>query len=60
MAMWTAVLVLVAVLVALHVVGARAFAAWGVQPSRGVLVLRAVNIIAVIAVVAYALWKQVG
>ncbi len=58
--MWTAVAVLLVVLVALHVVGARALAASGVQPSKGVIALRAVNIIAVIAVVAFALWKSVS
>ncbi len=60
MVMWTAVVLLLVVLVVLHVIGARALAAWGVSPSRGVLALRVVNVTAVIAVVAFALWKQVG
>ncbi len=60
MALWTVIAVLVAVLIVLHVIAARALAAWGVQPSKVVVVLRAVNISAVIAVVGFALWKQVG
>ncbi|MDZ4064032.1 MAG: hypothetical protein U1E22_05120 [Coriobacteriia bacterium] len=60
LAPWIALVVLVALLGAMQVVGLRALAAWGVQPSRAVVVLRAVNFAAVVVVVAYAVWWKVA
>jgi hypothetical protein len=58
--LWIAVGALLVALVALQVRGVRALQAWGVEPSRGVLVLRAVNTLAVIALAAFALVKWVN
>lgn len=57
---WIALLGLVVLLGVLQVVGVRALKAWGVQPSRAVLALRAVNFTAVVAVVSYAVWWKVA
>ncbi len=51
---------LLVALAGLHLIGVRALQGWGVRPSRAVLALRAVNVTAVIAVVAFAFWKWVG
>ncbi|MBS3956433.1 MAG: hypothetical protein KGZ40_02740 [Clostridiales bacterium] len=56
--MWTAVLVLVAVFIVLQVAGARALRSWGVSPSPAVQVLRVLNVVALVAVVVFAYWKQ--
>jgi hypothetical protein len=58
--MWIAVGALVLALIALQFVGARALAGMGVRPSPAVLALRAVNVAAVIAIVAFAFWKWVS
>ncbi|MDF1542230.1 MAG: hypothetical protein RQ731_04380 [Anaerosomatales bacterium] len=58
--MWIAVGALLLALIALQLVGARALSGMGVQPSRAVVALRAVNVAAVIAVVAFAFWKWVS
>ena len=58
--MWIAVLALLGGLVALQVVGARALANLGVQPSRAVIALRVFNVAAVVAVVAYAFFMWMG
>jgi len=60
MVMWTIVAVLLVLLAGLHFAGARALAAWGVRPSKGVISLRALNVVAVIGVVVFALWKSVS
>ncbi|MDP2182213.1 MAG: hypothetical protein Q8K99_06560 [Actinomycetota bacterium] len=60
LAPWIALFVLVALLGAMQVVGVRALEAWGVQPSRAVVALRAVNFMAVVVVVAYAVWWKVA
>jgi predicted signal transduction protein with EAL and GGDEF domain len=56
-ALWLVVAGLVAVSIALQVIGLRALRAWGVRPSRAVLALRAVNAAVAIAVVLFALWS---
>ncbi len=58
--MWIAVGALLVALIALQVVGARALAGMGVQPSSAVVALRALNVVAVIGIVAFALWKWVS
>lgn len=59
-AIWIVVGALLLTLIALQVVGARALAGMGVRPSPAVLVLRAVNVVAVIAIVGFAFWKWVS
>ncbi len=58
--LWTVMLGLLVALAGLHLIGVRALEGWGVRPSRAVLALRAVNVTAAIAVVAFAFWKWVG
>jgi hypothetical protein len=58
--MWIAVAVLLVALVALQVLGNRALAGMGVQPSPAVIALRAANVVAVVAIVAFAFWKWVS
>ena len=58
--MWIAVGLLLAALIGLQVVGGRALAALGVRPSTGVVALRTVNTVAVIAIVGFAFWKWVN
>jgi hypothetical protein len=55
--LWLVVAGLVVVSIVLQVVSLRALRAWGVRPSRAVLVLRVVNVAVVIAVVLFALWN---
>ncbi len=52
--LWIAVAVLCVALVWLQSRGVRALREWGVEPSGTVVALRAVNTVAVIALVAYA------
>jgi len=59
-ALWIAVALLLAFLVALQFAAARGLAEIGVRPSPAVVVLRIVNLIAVVAVVAVAFWKWVS
>lgn len=56
-ALWLVVAGLVAVSIVLQVIGLRALRAWGVRPSRALVVLRAVNTAVAIAVVLFALWN---
>jgi hypothetical protein len=58
--LWIIVLGLLVALVTLHLVAVRALEGWGVRPSSAVLAMRAVNVVAAIAVVAFAFWKWVG
>lgn len=58
--LWTAVAVLVGLIAVLQFVGVRALAAWGVQPSRAVLALRAFNLLLVVLLIGYALWEWVN
>jgi hypothetical protein len=58
-ALWIAVAILLVVLVALQVAGTRALRRLGVEPSRGVLALRIVNTVIVIAAVAWMFWVWV-
>jgi hypothetical protein len=56
-ALWLVVAGLVAVSIVLQVIGLRALRAWGIRPSRALLVLRAVNATVAIAVLLFALWN---
>jgi hypothetical protein len=47
-------------LVALQIIGQLALRGWGVEPSRGVLVLRAANVAIAVGVVLFAIWKLAG
>ena len=58
--MWIVVVALLVALVALQVLGTRALAGMGVQPSPAVVALRAANVVAVIAIVVFAFWKWVS
>lgn len=55
--LWTAVLVLLVVFVALQVRGVQALRDWGVVPSRVTLVLRVINTIAVLVLAVFAFLK---
>ena len=57
--LWIAIAVLLAVLVGLQLAGVGALRSWGVEPSRGVLALRVVNVVLVVGVVLFALWMWV-
>ena len=58
--MWIVVGALLLALIALQLLGARALAEMGVHPSPAVLALRAINVVAVIAIVGFAFWKWVN
>ena len=58
-ALWIAVALALIALIALHLLSARALARVGDRSSRATIVLRAVNVAAVLAVVAFAYWKWV-
>lgn len=57
--MWIVVGALLLALIALQIVGARALASLGMRASPAVLALRALNVVAAIAIVAFAFWKWV-
>lgn len=59
-ALWIALVVLLVVLVWLQFRGVTALRDWGVAPSRAVITLRAVNTVAVIALVIFAYLKWVS
>jgi hypothetical protein len=59
-ALWIALGALLVALVWLQLRGVTALRDWGVTPSRAVLTLRAVNTIAVIALVVFAYLKWVS
>jgi len=56
---WAIIAALLLLLATLQWVGARALRSWGVQPARIVVVLRIVNLVAVIGVVVWALYVWV-
>lgn len=59
-ALWIALGALLVALVWLQFRGVHALRDWGVAPSRAVIALRAVNTIAVIALVVFAYLKWVS
>jgi len=56
---WIAIGALLVALVYMQVRGMRALQAWGVQPSRAVVTLRAVNVLLAVAAVAFMFWAWV-
>ncbi|MDY0087702.1 MAG: hypothetical protein RBS78_04045 [Coriobacteriia bacterium] len=59
-ALWIAVVSMLVLLAGLQMVGVRALAGMGVQSSPLVIALRVANVLAALAIVAFAFWKWVS